>query len=157
MQIRRADTTDEERLVRIRRDAILCLAVPTLSQEEAETWAMQITEDRMGRALRAHEVWVAEDEVVIGWVEIDQDRIAALYVSPADACRGVGSALLAFAEISIFQSGHRTVQLEASRNALNFYIRRGYFQCGPPDAEEAYPLRKDLFSAGLVHQGISST
>lgn len=140
--------------MKIRRDAILALAVPTLSQEEAETWARQITEERMRRALREHEVWVAEDEVVIGWVEIDQDRIAALYVSPNNAYRGVGSALLAFAEISIFHAGHRTVQLEASRNALNFYIRRGYFQCGPPDTEEAYPLRKDLFSVGLVHQDV---
>lgn len=157
MHIRRADSTDEEQLVKIRRDAILSLAVPTLSQEEADIWARQITKERMKRALCEHEVWVAEEAVVIGWVEIDQDRIAALYVSPHNATRGVGSALLAFAEISIFHAGHRTVQLEASRNALNFYIRRGYFQCGPPDTEAAYPLRKALFAVGLVHEDVSPT
>jgi len=148
MQIRRADALDEEALASIRRDAILTLAVPTLSRAQAEEWATQITDDRIARALREHDVWVAVERTVTGWVEVDRDRIAALYVSPASACRGVGSALLALAETQIYSMGYPSVQLEASLNALNFYIRRGYLHCGPPDAEGAYPLRKDLPAVG---------
>jgi GNAT superfamily N-acetyltransferase len=156
MQIRRAATTDEEVLVEIRREAILALAVPILAEEEAEAWAMQVPEDRIGRALREHEVWVAEDKMVIGWVEIDQDRIAGLYVSPDYASRGVGSTLLVFAESSISRCGHRVVQLEASRNALNFYLRRGYVQWGLPNSEEAYPLYKELSAREPVCQVVAS-
>ena len=152
MRIRRAERADEERLGTIRHDAILALAVPILSQAEAETWAKQISEDRIGQAVRAHAVWVAEAEIAIGWVEIDKDRIAALYVSPDYAGSGIGSSLLTFAEASIFRSGYRSVQLEASRNALNFYMRRGYIQHGLPDAEGAYPLRKELSAAERVYQ-----
>ena len=116
MRIRPAERADEERLGTIRHDAILALAVPILSQQEAETWAKQISEDRIGQAVRSHEVWVAEDEIAIGWVEIDKDRIAALYVSPDYAGSGIGSSLLMFAEASIFRSGYRSVQLEAIRS-----------------------------------------
>ena len=152
MRIRRAERADEERLGTIRHDAILALAVPILSQEEAETWAKHLSEDRIGRAIREHEVWVAEDEIAIGWIEINKNHIAALYVSPDYAGSGIGSSLLAFAEASIFRSGYRSVQLEASRNALNFYMRRGYIQHGLPDAEGAYPLRKELSSAERVYE-----
>ena len=87
---------------------------------------------------------MAVDGVAIGWVEVDGDRVAALYVSPSCCSRGVGSALLAHAETSIRKSGHATVRLESSQNALAFYLHRGYRQGGPPDADEAWPMRKDL-------------
>jgi GNAT superfamily N-acetyltransferase len=144
MQIRHAQATDEEALARIRRSAILVLAVPTLSMEQAETWAARVAADRISRAIQEHEVWVAVEDAAIGWVEVDQDRVAALYVSPSCSGRGVGSALLARAEASIHSSGYAATRLESSQNALDFYLHRGYCRCGPPDTEGAYPLRKDL-------------
>jgi pimeloyl-ACP methyl ester carboxylesterase/GNAT superfamily N-acetyltransferase len=148
MQIRRAETSDEEALARIRRRAILGLAVPAMSMEQAEKWAARAAEDRMARALREHDVWVAVDGAAMGWVEVDRDRVAALYVSPPCSRRGVGSVLLAHAETSIQSSGYAMVRLESSLNALDFYLRRGYVRCGLPDAEGAYPLRKDLTDRG---------
>jgi GNAT superfamily N-acetyltransferase len=142
--IRRAEAADERVLATIRRQAILALAVPAMSREDAERWAMSAAADRVARAIRDHDVWVAVEEVAIGWVEVDRDRVAALYVSPSGSRRGVGSALLARAETSIRSSGHATARLEASQNALTFYLRRGYRRCGPPDADGAWPLRKDL-------------
>ena len=144
MRIRRAEAADEEALAQIRRSAILALAVPAISMAQAEQWATQAAVDRIARAIRNHEVWVAVEEVAIGWVEVDRERIAALYVSPSCSCRGVGSALLAHAETSIRRSGYATAHLEASQNALDFYLHRSYLRCGPPDADGAYPLRKDL-------------
>ncbi|HEY0736744.1 MAG TPA: GNAT family N-acetyltransferase [Herpetosiphonaceae bacterium] len=146
MQLRRAAAGDEEALAHIRRSAILALAVPVLSPEEAEQWAGSAAADRIARAIREHEVWVAVAESAVGWVEVDGDRVAALYVAPAWAGRGVGSALLACAEAAIQRSGHPAARLESSRNALAFYLRRGYKRCGQPDAVEAYPMRKDLIS-----------
>ena len=149
MQIRRADPADEEALASIRRSAILGLAVPAMSREQAEQWAARAAADRIARAMRDHDVWVAVDGVAIGWVEVDRDRVAALYVSPSCSRRGVGSVLLARAETSIRSSGYTTTHLESSSNALDFYFRRGYVRCGPPDAEGAYPLRKDLTAVGV--------
>ena len=82
--------------------------------------------------------------------------LAALYVSPSCSRRGVGSVLLALAETYIRSSGYATTRLESSQNALGFYLRRGYLRCGPPDADGAYPLRKDLAAVG-PNQGTEPT
>jgi putative acetyltransferase len=151
MQIRRGEAGDEEALARIRRCAILALAVPAMSREQAEKWAVRPAADRIARAIWDHAVWVAVDGVAIGWVEVDRDRVAALYVLPSCSGRGVGSALLAHAETSIHSSGHATARLESSQNALAFYLQRGYRRCGPRDADGAWPLRKDLAAVWPNH------
>ena len=147
MEIRRAEAADEEALASIRRRSILALAVPVMSREQAEQWATRAAADRIARAIRDHIVWVAVDGAASGWVEVDRDRVAALYVLPACARRGVGSILLARAETSIRSSGYAVARLESSRSALDFYLRRGYVRCGAPDAEGACPLRKELAAA----------
>jgi putative acetyltransferase len=144
MQIRRAEAADEEALASIRRRAILALAVPAMSREQAERWATRGAADRVARAMQEHDVWVAVEGAVIGWVEVDRYRVAALYVSPPCSRRGVGSVLLTFAETSIRNSGYTTARLESSQNALDFYLRRGYLRSGPADSDGAWPLRKDL-------------
>ena len=148
MQIRRAEPADGEALTRIRRQAILGLAVPAMSREHAERWAARAMPDRVSRAIGEHDVWVAVEGDAIGWVEVDRDRVAALYVSPSCSRRGVGSALLTFAEAFIRRSGYPTARLESSQNALDYYLRRGYVPCGPIDSDGAWPLRKDLAAAG---------
>jgi GNAT superfamily N-acetyltransferase len=152
MDIRRAEATDEEAFVRIRRSAILALAVPAMSMEQADHWATQAAADRVVRAIRDHDVWVAVERAAIGWVEVDRDRVAALYVAPSRSRQGVGSALLARAEAAIRRAGYATVRLESSQNALDFYLRRGYLRCGPPTDHGACPLRKDL-AADAPNQG----
>jgi len=143
MKVRRAEHADEEALAVIRRRAILALAGSAASAEEAMRWANSAQPDRIERAIREHEVWVAED-VAVGWVEIARDRVAGLYVAPPFAGRGIGSELLSLAEASIRGSGHAAVRLEASRNALEFYLRRGYRRSGRDLPDGSHPVRKDL-------------
>jgi GNAT superfamily N-acetyltransferase len=118
--------------------------VPAMSIEQAEHWARAVAPDRIVRAIQDHHVWVAVEQAPIGWVEVDRDRIAALYVSPSCAQRGIGSALLTVAETFIRSSDYTVVRLEASQNALSFYLHRGYRHSGPPNADGAYLLHKDL-------------
>lgn len=147
MYIRRADLVDEQMLAQIRRSAILDLAVPVMSMEQAQTWALHVAPDRIARAIQDHEVWVAVEAGPIGWIEIDRNRIAALYVAPYCARRGVGSALLTLAETIIRRSGYLTVQLDSSPNALAFYLRRGYLQSSPLNADGGCPVQKQqIFS-----------
>jgi GNAT superfamily N-acetyltransferase len=143
MYIRRAEATDEDALAGIRRSAILTLAVPAMSIQQAEHWAREVAPDRSTRAIHDHTVWVAVETAAIGWVEVDCDRLAALYVSPSSSQRGVGSALLAVAQTFIHSSGYTVVRLLASQNALSFYLNRGYHRYGPPNADGAYPLHKE--------------
>ena len=151
MQIRRAEAADEEALASIRRLAILALAVPAMSRDQAERWAARGAADRVARAMREHDVWVAVEGAAVGWVEVDRDRVAALYVSPPCSRRGIGSILLTFAETCIRSSGHTTARLESSQNALDYYLRRGYLRCGPADSDGAWPLRKDLAAVTPDH------
>jgi putative acetyltransferase len=144
MLIRRAEDADEKALASIRHGAILELATPAMSGDEAGAWALRPAADRIARAIREHEVWVADEEEAIGWVEVDRDRVAALYVSPRFARRGVGSSLLQVAEAAIRSAGHAAAHLDASRNALDFYRRRGYLPSGSRRSDGSYPMRKDL-------------
>jgi GNAT superfamily N-acetyltransferase len=127
-----------------------------MSTEQAEKWAMRPAPDRISRALRDHDVWVAVNDGAIGWVSVDRDRVAALYVSPPWAHCGVGSGLLARAEAAIQSAGYSVARLESSQNALEFYLRRGYVRCGPPDADGAYPMRKDLPAADRISSARTS-
>ena len=74
MQIRRAEAADEEALSSIRRRAILELAVPAMSKEQAERWATRVAADRVARATREHHVWVALEGAAIVWVEVDREH-----------------------------------------------------------------------------------
>jgi putative acetyltransferase len=148
MQIRRAAPGDEEALAAIRRSSILALTAPALSSEQAEAWPSGIAADRMARALADHDVWVAVEAVAVGWVEVDRDRVAALYVSPSHARVGVRSHLLRHAEEAIRAAGHTSVRLEASENALAFYERCGYRPSGMREPDGSYPMTKDLAPAG---------
>ena len=67
-----------------------------------------------------------------------------LYVDPSSAARGVGSSLLAFAERYLSSRGVPVIELEASWNAEEFYLHRGYVPLAerPPDGPR--PMRKIL-------------
>jgi len=143
--IRPAHHEDIAPLTAIRRAAILTLAAPTLGQAAAQQWADGAAPDRVQRALAVHQVWVATDrDAAVGWVEVVSDHITGIYVDPQHAGQGIGSALLAHAEAAIQAAGYPTVRLEASWNAEDFYLRRGYQAVGERSVEEGRPLVKRL-------------
>ena len=148
IEIRRADASDHVALSAIRRSAILELAVGAMSTSQAEQWANRAAADRVTHAILHHAVWVAVQDVPIGWVEVDEDRVAALYVAPHCAGRGVGSRLLLRAEAAIQDGGHATARLESSPNAATFYLHRGYLPGEARAADGALPLSKRLSRHG---------
>jgi GNAT superfamily N-acetyltransferase len=77
-------------------------------------------------------------------VEVAGATIESLYVSPAAARLGVGSALLTHAERHIRDAGAFIAHLEASPNAEAFYARRGYSRAGEVKANNAIPMSKRL-------------
>ena len=143
--LRRAHRDDAPALAAVRRQAILTLATPEMGQGRAEVWADSAAADRVVRAIELHEVWVADcADAPGGWVEIDRDRVEGIYVRPELARSGVGSALLLHAEDRIRSAGYRAALLDASPNAEEFYLRRGYQPRGEPAADAAQPMLKPL-------------
>lgn len=83
-------------------------------------------------AERGQEFWVAEREGrPIGFVDWDGDFVNALHVLSTHARRGVGGALMDFAEARIADAGFETARLETDTFNLTsqaFYAKRGYIE-----------------------------
>ncbi|MEM7029879.1 MAG: GNAT family N-acetyltransferase [Chloroflexota bacterium] len=139
--IRTAKLDDVEILVMVRHKAIVVLAAEQMGENEALSWANSATNDRVQQAVEKHHVYVVEvNGKPVAWIEYDQNRIEGLYVNPKQAQQGIGSMLLCYVEARLRDEGHSKVILNASWNAEQFYIRRGY--C--PQAERSVELGRPM-------------
>jgi putative acetyltransferase len=129
---RRAERGDAERLLALRRDAILALAPAGMPAPDAASWSGNLTLQGMETKLRELEIWVAElNGRIVGWGAIRASRLEGLYTDPAFANRGIGTALLGALEALLRTRGIAQIDAEASQNAEGFYLRRGYRAAGP--------------------------
>jgi len=118
-----------------------------MSLVEAKKWAARMTIPRMEQRIREVEVWLAEiNNTIVGWVAIRGDYLDALYVDPTFVEQGIGTRLLNLAEQLMRDEGVQVVRLEASWNAEEFYLQRGYEPTGPRPANDARPFVKRLKS-----------
>jgi putative acetyltransferase len=116
-----------------------------MSEKEAGAWAIRLTLAGMAQKIRDLEVWVAEvHERVVGWAAFRGDRLEGLYIDPEFVGRGVATDLLKLVEDLMRKRGVQVVHTEASSNAEEFYVRRGYKRDGVPTANGAQPMRKNL-------------
>ena len=142
---RLATPGDTIRLFELRRRSILALAPRGMPETEAETWAATLTVAGMKRKIRELEIWVAEvNDTVAGWGAIDGDRLEGLYTDPEFIGRGIGTDLLGLLEALMRRRGIPAVSADASANAEDFYLRRGYEPMGVRTPEGARPIRKRL-------------
>src|SRR3954447_25797445 len=97
-----------------------------MSTAEAEAWAATLI-GAGKQKIRELEIWVAEvGHAVEGWGAIRGDQLEGLYTDPKFAGRGIGRELLGLLEAMMRGRGVPTVSAEASSNAEQFYLRRGY-------------------------------
>jgi putative acetyltransferase len=144
---RLATQEDANRLFELRRHSIGALAVSAMSKAKANSWAASLTRAGMQQKLRDLEVWVAETGgAIAGWGAIRGDRLEGLYTDPQFASRGIGADLLRLLEAFARERGFSVMHAEASANALQFYLRRGYELNGPQTPDGAQPLQKLLRS-----------
>jgi putative acetyltransferase len=142
---RPATIDDAPALFDLRRRSIVEIAAKGLPAGEAEAWAEKLTLAGMERKLRELEIWVTElDGIVAGWGAIRGDILEGLYTAPQFAGRGIASSMLAWLEGLMVGRSVVTVHAEASSNAREFYLRRGYRMSGPQTANRAWPIAKDL-------------
>ena len=116
-----------------------------MSVAEAEAWAATLTAAGMEKKLRELEIWVAEvGDTVVAWGAIRGDRLEGLYTDPIFAGRGIGTELLRLLESLMRKRGTLIVRAEASLNAVEFYLRRGYEPTGVRTPDGAQPISKRL-------------
>jgi putative acetyltransferase len=140
---RKALLIDAPHLFSLRCQSILKLAPKGMTVAQAELWASKATIDGVRKVLEEKELWVAEsDGVIIGWVAFHGDYLDGLYTDPRFVERGVGAQLLELAEQAMRGAGVRAVRADASWNAEEFYLRRGYEPLGPRPADGPRPLVK---------------
>jgi len=144
---RLATLDDAPCLFEVRRRSILKLAPSGMSIADVEAWAMRLTPAGMERKLRELEIWIAElDDVIAGWGAIRGDFLEGLYTAPEYAGQGVGAALLDRLEALMRGRGVDAVRAEASSNAKDFYLRRGYRATGPQTPMGVWPITKQLLT-----------
>ena len=142
---RLATLADADRLFDMRRRSITALATKKMSAAEAEAWAATLTPAGMEKKLRELEIWVAEvSDEIVGWGAIYGDRLEGLYTDPKFTGRGIGTELLRLLEALMQGRGISSVRAEASSNAEEFYLRRGYEPTGARTPEGAQPISKRL-------------
>ncbi len=141
--IRAAQPDDVEQLLTIRHAAILALAAEKYGPDGAQAWAHAATAARFQQTLAQNHCFVALfDGQPVGWVEFAANQVNGLYVRPAQTQQGIGSALLAYAEREILAAGYRAVTLDASWNAEEFYLRRGYRSLAARSLKTGRPMVK---------------
>jgi putative acetyltransferase len=142
---RPATPDDAIPLFEVRRRSILELAPRGMPAGEAEIWAASLTLAGMEQKLRQFEIWVAElDGIVAGWGAIRGLHLEGLYTAPEFAGRGVGAGLLLMLERLMRERGVHAICAEASSNAKDFYLRRGYRAAGGQTPKGAWPIAKQI-------------
>jgi putative acetyltransferase len=118
-----------------------------MTQNQAETWANSMAVEGMEQRFRDAEVWVAEaDDTIAGWIALRGDHIDGLYTDPVFVERGIGTELVALAEALMRERGIQIIRLQASLNAEQFYLRRGFVPKGSRVPDSAIPMEKRLFT-----------
>lgn len=153
--IRSAVPDDFIAIDEIHATAIRRLARGHYDADEIEAWSRGGDRERFVERLDSSDVVVAEVEgEPVGFGRLDPERpeIVAVYVHPERGRRGVGRRLVAALEERARDRGRDEIELDASLNAVGFYVRLGYERLRErthPELEiPCVRMRKDLTGSG---------
>ena len=108
------------------------LCVEAYGRDIVDAWAGQPRPERfvLG-AENGDEQYVVllEGKIIcFGVINIEKQLLASLFVTPSHAGSGVGSELLKFLIERATKAGVKTLRLDSSLNAVNFYTRNGFVE-----------------------------
>ncbi len=125
--LRRATPADCEQIARLHEASIRGLGITSYTPEQVDSWASHLTPERYLPAIERNDFLLAtiEDEVV-GFGELNGDEIAAVYISPTYARRGIGRMLTEELLRLARERGIEYLHLNASMNGVPFYEAIGF-------------------------------
>jgi GNAT superfamily N-acetyltransferase len=160
-EIRQAVPSDVDRIAMAHRDSIQSIGPGFYSPEVVEYWQEAITGELYLKAMDAGEVFFIAvgnadaGGAVLGFASdycIDGSKHgSSVYVRGRSARQGIGSALLARAEVHAVSNGASTIEIDASLAGVAFYKANGFVEIGRGEARlttgrsmECVFMRKDL-------------
>ena len=146
--LRLAKIIDAPEMLQIRIAAIRAQASPHYPVTEIEDWCTARTAETYHAAIERQTVLVEEvneSVVAFGQLNLETAFIEAVYVSPSQFRQGVGLKILRALEAMAAKYEIKTLTLEASLNAVEFYRQAGYV----PVTEEGHLSNPKTFSATL--------
>src|SRR5687768_8850843 len=127
--IRKAEVEDCPSIAQVHTSAVRAISHSRYTPEEIEAWAVPRTPENYKQAVQSKEFYVAvENHVIVGFGVLNQESrvIEAVYVSPDVMRRGVGLMILGLLEEQARALNLEVLSLNASLNAVQFYLRAGY-------------------------------
>jgi len=123
-----ATSNDLNKILELRRLAILKDAPSAMPNEKVILWANKKKNVEIKTQIDCYEIWVARlvSDDLLGWVRVKSNRIEALYVAEKYMRNGIGRTLLNHAEKQLLKNGFQICELEAAFNATPFYQQCGY-------------------------------
>jgi GNAT superfamily N-acetyltransferase len=126
--IRSAAPQDAQRIHQLHVAAVRALCAPHYAPEIVEGWLANRSARGYLRGIRSGAIVVAEMESrVVGFGEGVPGEVASVFVDPAFANRGIGSALLEDV-LRRVQDRQGPVRLESTLDAVGFHERFGFSQ-----------------------------
>ena len=129
INIREARKEDGPSIALVHTVTVSAIETNLYTREEIESWATPRSLDGYAELIQTRECFVAEvDDQIAGFGVLNPATsvIDAVYVSPSASGRGIGLRLLHTLEERALSLGLKTLQLNASLNAVPFYRRAGY-------------------------------
>ena len=134
IEIKRAEVSDAEDMMKIHSAAVRETASAYYSDEIIQNWASPLTEEMQQKYVEAIQ---RKDEISIvakidgravgfGWVVPKEKELRAMYVHPDFGRRGVGKRILEALERMAAEKGVDILEGDASFNAERFYVKNGY-------------------------------
>lgn len=140
MRVREAVPADSEAVRAVHYESILGLGPASYTREQVEAWAAGCATADYRSSIESPDrycIVAQDDRGVVGFGTLSLDspdgydpavdaEVTAVYVHPAAARNGVGTALYETLERTAVDRGVGSLGLTASRNAVPFYEQHGY-------------------------------
>ncbi|WP_187326897.1 GNAT family N-acetyltransferase [Martelella lutilitoris] len=127
--IRPFQPDDAEAILALHVAAIVATSDSYYTHEERNSWASgKSAQNYLDIVAGGETVMVAADlsEKPIGFCGFADAEIRSLYVDPLHQDKGIGTALMRFAESALIASGVRQITIHSGLPALGFYQAHGY-------------------------------
>ena len=106
------------------------------SADQLSAWLAHLTPERYRQSFdEGGQVVALEDDVIVGFgkIHLASGTVNAVYVVPSAQGRGVGRILLQSLEATAAQAGILRLTLNATLNAVRFYLGAGWLSDGPTE------------------------
>ena len=143
-QIRRAKLGDEKGIHEAHMRSIREVCVKDHGEDEISCWGNRALGDRWTKAIEEDFVWVVEFQNKIhghAYIQIEQGKkeikafVYGLYLTPEVLGQGGGKKLLALMINEAKNAGVKTVRLDSTKTAHEFYLKQGFLDEGPSKKE----------------------